>query len=263
MHPIGIDPQQFLQAIHGDPATAREIDRLNASIGTRKLLLGMDRMDYSKGIPARLRAYKRFLDHHEEWRQRVSMIQVATLTRTSGRLSGPETTGGCTGRRDQWRLRHDNLDAAPIRTGICPFMKSTALLRRADVALVTPLRDGMNLVAKEYAACQENRPGALILSEFAGLPQKWARPSSSTRMMKGMGERIAEVLALSEDHLVERMTALHKRICARNVHMWTEKFLTSLRNIQPIKRTRPCPPANGSGCGWRMPGEQTGVVVGL
>jgi trehalose 6-phosphate synthase/phosphatase len=241
VHPIGVDPQQFLQAIHGDPATAREIDRLNASIGTRKLLLGMDRMDYSKGIPARLRAYKRFLDHHEEWRQRVSMIQVAVPSREQvaayqdlkrqvdalvGEINGVYGTTTWT----PLQYVHRNL----------PFHEICALLRRADVALVTPLRDGMNLVAKEYAACQENRPGALILSEFAGASSEmgeafFVNPYDE----EGMGERIAEVLALSEDHLVERMTALHKRICARNVHMWAEKFLTSLRNIQPIKRTRP------------------------
>ena len=127
----------------------------------------MDRMDYSKGIPARLRAYKRFLDHHEEWRQRVSMIQVAVLTRTSGAYQDlkrqvdalVERSMASTARQPGRRSNFTEL----------PFHEICALLRRADVALVTPLRDGMNLVAKEYAACQENRPGALILSEFAGL----------------------------------------------------------------------------------------------
>jgi trehalose 6-phosphate synthase/phosphatase len=241
VHPIGIDPQQFLQAIHSDPATARERDRLNASIGTRKLLLGMDRLDYSKGIPARLRAYKRFLDQHHEWRGRVSMIQVAVPSREQvvayqdlkrqvdalvGEINGVYGTTTWT----PLQYVHRNL----------PFHEICALLRRADVALVTPLRDGMNLVAKEYAACQENRPGALILSEFAGASSEmgeafFVNPYDE----EGMGHRIAEVLALSEDHLLERMTALHKRICTRNVHMWAEKFLTALRNIQHSKRTWP------------------------
>ena len=241
VHPIGIDPQQFLQAIHGDPATAREIERLNASIGTRKLLLGMDRLDYSKGIPARLRAYKRFLDHHPEWRERISMIQVAVPSREQvvayqnlkrqvdelvGEINGVYGTTTWT----PLQYVHRNL----------PFHEICALLRRADVALVTPLRDGMNLVAKEYAACQENRPGALILSEFAGASAEmgeafFVNPYDE----EGMGERIAEVLALSEDHCLERMTALHRRICARNVHLWAEKFLSTLRNVQHSKRTRP------------------------
>jgi trehalose 6-phosphate synthase/phosphatase len=240
VHPIGIDPQQFLQAIHGDPATARECDRLNASIGTRRLLLGMDRLDYSKGIPARLRAYKRFLDQHQEWRERVSMIQVAVPSREQvvayqdlkrqvaelvGEINGVYGTTTWT----PLQYVHRNL----------PFHEICALLRRADVALVTPLRDGMNLVAKEYVACQENRPGALILSEFAGVSSEmgeafFVNPYDE----EGMAHRIAEVLALSEDYLLERMTALHKRICARNVHVWAEKFLGALRNIQPSKRTR-------------------------
>ena len=90
-----------------------------------------------------------------------------------------------------------------------------------EVALVTPLRDGMNLVAKEYVACQENRAGALILSEFAGASSEmgeafFVNPYDE----EGMAARIAEVMALPEEHLRERMAALHQRICRRNVNVW-------------------------------------------
>ncbi|PON18693.1 trehalose-phosphatase [Candidatus Entotheonella serta] len=81
VHPIGIKPEQFLHAIHHDAETGNELARLDSSIGSRKLLLGMDRMDYSKGIPARLRAYKRFLDSHPEWHERVTLMQVAVPSR--------------------------------------------------------------------------------------------------------------------------------------------------------------------------------------
>jgi trehalose 6-phosphate synthase/phosphatase len=241
VHPIGIDPQQFLSALHSDAATAHEIERLNSSIGTRKLLLGMDRLDYSKGIPARLRAYKRFLDQHPEWRERVSMIQVAVPSREKVlayqdlKRQVDELVGEINGvySRTTWtplQYVHRNL----------PFHEICALLRRADVALVTPLRDGMNLVAKEYVACQENRAGALILSEFAGASSEmgeafFVNPYDE----EGMAARIAEVLALPEEHLRERMSALHQRICRRNVNVWTQKFLASLRNVQHVKPTRP------------------------
>jgi trehalose 6-phosphate synthase/phosphatase len=240
VHPIGINPQQFLQAIHHDSATVGELERLNSSIGSRKLILGMDRLDYSKGIPARLRAYKRFLDHNREWRERVSMIQVAVPSREKvlayqdlkrqvdtlvGEINGVYSTTTWT----PLQYVHRNL----------PFHEICALLRRADVALVTPLRDGMNLVAKEYAVCQENRSGALILSEFAGASSEMGEAFFINPYdEEGMAARLAEVLAASEDYLLERMAALHKRICTRNVDVWAQKFLTSLRDIQPVKRSR-------------------------
>lgn len=241
VHPIGIDPKQFLNAIHHDPATKAEIKRLDKSLGHRKLLLGMDRLDYSKGIPARLRAYRRFLGTHPEWRERVMLIQVAVPSREKlvayqelkrevdelvGEINGVYGTTTWT----PVQYVHRNL----------PFHEICALLRRADVALVTPFRDGMNLVAKEYVACQENRPGALILSEFAGASSEmgeafFVNPYDEA----GMAERLHEVLSLPEDVLAERMQALHKRICAHTVDDWCENFLTSLASAPSARATRP------------------------
>lgn len=240
VHPIGIDPEQFLHAIHHDEATAREIARLDQSIGQRKLLLGMDRLDYSKGIPARLRAYQRFLEQHEEWRERVTFIQVAVPSRERvlayqelkrqvdelvGEINGVYGTTTWT----PIQYVHRNL----------PFPEICALLRRADVALITPLRDGMNLVAKEFVACQEHCPGALILSEFAGASSEmgeafFVNPYDE----EGMAERLYEVLTMPEDLLSERMQALHKRVCAHTVDVWTENFLAALESVQHMRRTR-------------------------
>ena len=240
VHPIGIDPKQFLEAIHTDPATKAEIQRLDESIGTRKLLLGMDRLDYSKGIPARLRAYRRFLDLHPEWCERVTLIQVAVPSREKlvayqelkrhvdelvGEINGVYGTTTWT----PVQYVHRNL----------PFHEICALLRRADVALVTPFRDGMNLVAKEYVACQEKRSGALILSEFAGASSEmgeafFVNPYDEA----GMAERLYEVLSLPEDVLAERMQTLHKRICSYTVDDWTTNFLASLESVQFARVTR-------------------------
>lgn len=240
VHPIGINPQQFLNAIHTDPATAEELGRLDTSIGLRKLLLGMDRLDYSKGIPARLRAYKRFLDSHEEWRERIVFIQVAVPSREQvtayqdlkrqvdelvGEINGVYGTTTWT----PVQYVHRNL----------PFPQICALLRRADVTLVTPLRDGMNLVAKEYVTCQEDQPGALIISEFAGASSELGEAFFVNPYdVEGMAERIHEVLSLPEDVLRERMSTLHKRVCSHTVDIWAEKFLSMLENVQLIPRTR-------------------------
>ena len=240
VHPIGINPQQFLDSIHSDPDTAEELNRLDHSIGSRKLLLGMDRMDYSKGIPSRLRAYKRFLDAHEEWRERVTLIQVAVPSREQviayqdlkrqveelvGEINGVYGTTTWT----PVQYVHRNL----------PFHQICALLRRADVALVTPLRDGMNLVAKEYAACQENQPGALIIGEFAGVSAELGEAFFVNPYdIEGMAERIYEVLSLPEDVLAERMSTLHKRVCTHTVDLWAAKFLGALERVQFMPRTR-------------------------
>ncbi len=241
VHPIGIKPEQFLDAVHHNAETAEELERLETSIGSRKMLLGMDRMDYSKGIPARLRAYKRFLDTHKEWHERVTLIQVAIPSREQvsayqnlkrqvdelvGEINGVYGTTTWT----PVQYVHRNL----------PFPQICALLRRADVALVTPLRDGMNLVAKEYAACQENQSGALIIGEFAGASAELGEAFFVNPYdIEGMAERIAEVLSLPEDLLIERMATLHKRVCAHTVDLWAEKFLKTLKSVQFAPRTRP------------------------
>ncbi len=241
VHPIGIKPEQFLHAIHHDAETADELARLDSSIGSRKLMLGMDRMDYSKGIPARLRAYKRFLDSHQEWHERVTLIQVAVPSREQvmayqnlkrqveelvGEINGVYGTTTWT----PVQYVHRNL----------PFAQICALLRRSDVALVTPLRDSMNLVAKEYAACQENQPGALIIGEFTGASAELGEAFFVNPYdVAGMAERIHEVLSLPEDVLAERMATLHKRVCAHTVDRWANKFLNTLKGVQFTPRTRP------------------------
>jgi len=215
--------------------------RLDNSIASRKLLLGMDRMDYSKGIPARLRAYQRFLDAHEEWHERVTFIQVAVPSREQVRAyqtlrrQVEELVGEINGvyGTTTWtpvQYVHRNL----------PFSQICALLRRADVALVTPLRDGMNLVAKEYVACQEDRPGALIIGEFAGASAELGEAFFVNPYdVEGMAERIHEVLSLPEDILAERMFTLHKRVCIHTVDRWANKFLSTLKSVQFTPRTRP------------------------
>jgi trehalose 6-phosphate synthase/phosphatase len=240
VHPIGIDPKQFLDAIHTDAATQDEMQSLDQSLGSRKLILGMDRLDYSKGIPARLRAYQRFLHTYPEWRERVSFIQIAVPSREQvpayqelkrqvdelvGEINGVYGTTTWT----PIQYVHRNL----------PFHQICALLRRADVALVTPLRDGMNLVAKEYVACQENRAGALIIGEFAGASAEMGEAFFVNPYdVDGMAARLYEVLSIPEDVLAERMSTLHKRICTHSVDIWAETFLSGLEQVRFTARTR-------------------------
>jgi trehalose 6-phosphate synthase/phosphatase len=241
VHPISVDPAQFLEALDSDADTLQESRRLNEAMGKRKVILGMDRLDYSKGIPGRLRAYQRLLGTHPEWREAVTLVQVAVPSREQvtayqdlrrqvdelvGEING--TYGTTTWTPVQYV--HRNL----------PFAEICALLRRADIALVTPLRDGMNLVAKEYAVCQKAGAGALILSEFAGASSElgeafFVNPYDT----EGMATRMHEVLSSPEEALADRMGALHRRVCGHTVHAWAQKFLDELAAVQ-TQRT-PCP----------------------
>ena len=234
VHPISVDPNQFINALDSDSDTLEESRRLDEAMEDRKVILGMDRLDYSKGIPGRLRAYQRLLGAHPEWREAVTLVQVAVPSREQvtayqdlrrqvdelvGEING--TYGTTTWTPVQYV--HRNL----------PFAEICALLRRADIALITPLRDGMNLVAKEYAVCQKERAGALILSEFAGASSElgeafFVNPYDT----EGMAARMHEVLSSSDEALADRMGALHRRVCGHTVHAWAQKFLDELASVQ-------------------------------
>ena len=240
VHPISVDPKQFLTALDSDAAALEEARRLDEAMGDRKVILGMDRLDYSKGIPGRLRAYQRLLGAHPEWREAVTLVQVAVPSREQvaayqelrrqvdelvGEING--TYGTTTWTPVQYV--HRNL----------PFAEICALLQRADIALVTPLRDGMNLVAKEYAVCQKERAGALILSEFAGASSElgeafFVNPYDT----EGMAARMHEVLSSSHEALADRMGALHRRVCGHTVHAWAQKFLDQLTSV--LTQRTPC-----------------------
>jgi trehalose 6-phosphate synthase len=168
--PATIDPSVY----HARPGEeAREVAGLRAVLGDRRLILGVDRLDYSKGIPERLTAYERLLERYPEWQRQVAFLQVSVPTRAEipdyaelrarvealvGRING----------------RFGDTDWVPVRYLYRSYDQSVLaqLYRLADVALVTPLRDGMNLVAKEFVAAQDPvDPGVLVLSQFAGAAQ--------------------------------------------------------------------------------------------
>src|SRR5690606_31328153 len=171
--PIGIDVEEFRQS-RKSKAALDYFKRVQASKINRKVLLGVDRLDYSKGLEERFLAYERFLDDNPERSEQVFFLQIATPSRTdvgayqdlrerldtiSGRVNGTHATV------DWVPLRYVNQSYR--RDELC------GIYRASDIALVTPLRDGMNLVAKEYVAAQDERnPGVLILSEFAGAAEE-------------------------------------------------------------------------------------------
>ncbi|MBX9699102.1 MAG: trehalose-6-phosphate synthase [Acetobacteraceae bacterium] len=167
--PVGIDAAEFGRAA-AIAASKPDVERLRASLGERALILGIDRLDYSKGLPHRFRGYAALLRRFPQHRGKVTFLQVAPISRGESvqyrmlRRELDELAGRING-------EHADYDWMPLRWLTRPLPRSqlAGFLRHARIGLVTPLRDGMNLVAKEYVAAQDPEdPGLLVLSRFAG-----------------------------------------------------------------------------------------------
>ncbi len=228
--PIGIDVDAMRTAAEqGERVEA--CAQLRASLGGQSLLLGVDRLDYSKGLPERLRSYARLLQTHPELRGRVTLLQIAPRTRAmipeyvriNRKLQ--RIAGSINGRYadETW---------TPVRYLNRCFAQHelTALYRAAKVGVVTPLRDGMNLVAKEYVACQdENDPGVLVLSRFAGAACELAgalvvNPFDPDQCAEAMHAAIGMPLAERRQRWRSMMSALSKN----DIHGWRDGFLAAL-----------------------------------
>jgi trehalose 6-phosphate synthase/phosphatase len=228
--PIGIAPGEFTDLLEKDEATINRLREIKKRYEGRHLLLGVDRLDYTKGIPDRLRTYRRLLQDYPDLRGKVTLIQVAVPSREvipmyqELRQEVDELVGKING-------HFSTPDWTPIvymRRGI-PRSELVALYAAADVAWVTPLRDGLNLVAKEYVACQPGGAGTLVLSEFAGAAAEMGEaflvnPYDEERT----AETIARSLSLPEDERRERMSSLHRRVGRNSVFDWGKRFVSNL-----------------------------------
>jgi trehalose 6-phosphate synthase/phosphatase len=227
--PMGIDAAAF-ERLGDDADVQGRAESIRRDAGGRKILLGIDRLDYTKGIPRRLRAFERLLAKNPELDGTLRLIQVAVPSRTNvseykeyrklvetqvGRINGSHTT----------------IDAVPIHY-IYRSVSETelaALYRAADVMLVTPLRDGMNLVSKEFVATRTDENGVLLLSEFAGAASELGEALRVNPYdVDGMADTMKAALNMPEAERQTRMRALRKRVRAADVHAWVDRFLEAL-----------------------------------
>jgi len=236
--PIGIDVSDF-QRVAAHPRSNRIVSQTIAGLGSRKLIIGVDRLDYSKGIRERMEAYERFLINQPDQRGRVTYLQIAPTSRIEvpeyGTLSRAvnETLGRINGSLGEpgW---------VPIQyvTSSYPRSVLAALFRLAQVALVTPMRDGMNLVAKEYVAAQDPLdPGVLILSRFAGAAQQLSgalivNPNDKLEV----AEAIRDALQMGHQERVTRWQSMIGPLRDRDVSWWAAAFLRELAAQQSETR---------------------------
>ncbi len=229
--PIGIDADAVFQMAHTPEADAH-IARLQRRSMANLFIMGVDRLDYTKGLPERMRAFRRLLELHPEMRKTVTLMQIAPPTReeveayTDIRQELEGLSGAING-------EYGDFDWTPVRYihRAIPRPTLAALFRGSHVGLVTPLRDGMNLVAKEYIASQdEENPGVLVLSRFAGAAEDLqeaiiVNPFDTDEVAQALHQGLTMPL----EERKERHAALMQRVREHDVIHWREAFLTALK----------------------------------
>lgn len=229
--PISIDSQWFEERSR-TPEAAYKAASIRANVGSkRKILLCVDRLDYTKGIDSRLQAFELMLQ-----RKRVSvddcvMIQIAVPSRETAFEYAEMRT-----RIEQIVGRINGEYSEPGRVAVHYFRRSlkredlVAYYRAADVMVVTPLRDGMNLVAKEYVATRADGSGVLVLSEFAGASRELRRALLvNPRDIEGMASAMEAALTMPRREARQRMSILRMIVRRHDVHEWAESFLEALK----------------------------------
>ena len=236
-YPMGIDYEKYEKAASSGETLEREV-RYRKDLSDHTLMLSIDRLDYSKGIPQRLRAFEELLITHPEYREKVSLLMVVVPSRDTvekysklkdeiellvGRINGQYG-------RINWRPIHYFYRGFPLHA-------LSAFYRMSQVALVTPMRDGMNLVCKEYIASRLDQKGVLILSEMAGSSKELSdailvNPNDQNQMVEAMHR----ALTMPEEEQKQHMAIMQTSLRRYNIHHWVNMFMTDLEELKADQR---------------------------
>ncbi len=231
--PMGIDYDKYEKSASHPETLTREV-RYRTGIGNHRLMLSIDRLDYSKGIPQRLKAFELFLERHPAFREKVSLLMIVVPSRDQvgkykelkeeidllvGRINGNYG-------RMNWTPIHYFYRSFPLTA-------LSAFYRMADVALVTPMRDGMNLVCKEFIASKLDKKGVLILSEMAGASKELSdailiNPNNMEQMVRA----IKKALEMPESKQKANMESMQKSLKRYNIHHWVSLFMDRLATVK-------------------------------
>lgn len=238
--PISIDYQKFLAMSESKSviATANSLAKL---LDGNRLAISVDRLDYSKGIVQRLKAYELFLDQHPEWHGKISYLHLVVPSRDTVR-NYRELKEEMDRLISSINGRFASFSWQPIRHFYQSFTPTqlVAMYRQADVALVTPLRDGMNLVSKEFVTCNDGKNGVLILSEMAGaaheLKEALVVNPNDTELF---AHTIHAALKMPFSQRSQRMTRMRNTVRHADIFRWADSFMESLEDV----KHRETPPA--------------------
>lgn len=236
--PMGIDYDKYAEVAAAPETLEREV-RYRTNIGSEKLVLCIDRLDYSKGIPQRLKAFEKLLEQYPEYLEKVSILMVVVPSRDQvgkykelkeeidllvGRINGKYS-------RLSWTPIHYFYRSFPLHA-------LSAFYRMAHVCLVSPMRDGMNLVCKEFIASKLDKKGVLILSEMAGASKELSdallvNPNNRHQMV----EAIREALEMDEEEQMQRMTVMQNTLKRYNIYNWVDLFMNRLDIVKKAQRS--------------------------
>ena len=231
-YPIGVHPDEIASlAQAGEHGKA--VRTLATSLRGRKLIMSVDRLDYSKGLVERFRAFEKLLEHEPSHRNRVSFLQIAPSTRAELRAY-QDIRLQLEGESGRINGRFAELDWAPILYIHRQYDRQllAALYRLARVGYVTPLRDGMNLVAKEYVSAQNPEdPGVLVLSRFAGAARELTGALIVNPIdIDGMADALSQALTMPLAERRARYTDMIAQLRENNVSVWRDNFLRDLQH---------------------------------
>ncbi|ATB31225.1 bifunctional alpha,alpha-trehalose-phosphate synthase (UDP-forming)/trehalose-phosphatase [Melittangium boletus] len=229
--PMGIDAQAFENLVR-EPSVLEEVRVHREKSAGQRLLLGVDRLDYTKGIPRRLLAVQRLLEREPAWRGKLRFVQVAVPSRTTvaDYATYRERVDELVGRINSLYGSVHNVPIHYLYRSLNEKQLS-ALYRAADVMFVTPIRDGMNLVAKEFCAARPDEDGVLVLSEFAGAADELGDAVMVNPYdVEGMADGLEAALEMSEEERRTRMRSLRTRVKDYDVHWWVRSFLDTLQS---------------------------------
>lgn len=231
--PMGIDYDKY-ETVASEEDTLEREERYRESYGHRKIILTIDRLDYSKGIPQRLIAFRNFLKKHPEFREKVSMVMIVVPSRDQvgkykelkeqvdllvGRINGEFS-------RVSWSPIYYYYRSFPLQA-------LSAFYRMADVCLVNPLRDGMNLVCKEFIASKLDKTGVLILSEMAGASKELSdailvNPNDNDQLV----DALHSALTMPVEEQKQHMEVLQDTVRKYNIHHWVDLFMSRLTIVK-------------------------------
>lgn len=238
--PIGLDAPEF-SAMAESAEARRTFERMRRSVSGRKLIVGVDRLDYSKGMEERLLGYETFLNHHPEHRGRVTLLQIAPPSREDVHAY-QEIRGRMEALSGRINGAYADVDWVPVRYVSRAYKREelAGIFRAAQIGYVTPLRDGMNLVAKEYVAAQDaDDPGVLILSRFAGaaLQLKDAvivNPFSQ----EGLAEALQAAIEMPLEERKRRWESMMQSVMREDVAHWRDDFVAALMRARDEARSK-------------------------
>lgn len=237
--PMGIDIKHNTKLL-SDPEVKKEISQCRHRLGTKnnKIILSVDRLDYTKGIPQRLAGFEAFLAKNKAWHNKITYLMLCVPSRT---------------KVDQYALLKEEVDRMVGRINgrfgsaswqpvhylyrSLPFKKLLPLYAVGDIALVTPVRDGMNLVAKEYVAAKTDNKGVLILSGTAGASDELGEALTvNVHSENEIAAAINRALTMPEKEKAQRIKNMRNRIMEYDIHRWTESFVSSIEKSRDIRK---------------------------